>query len=328
MDDIVPYRCRLPLTAPLLLRVGQSQEVQSHREVVLLQNKVHPDRWAEASPLPGFSRESIDAVLAAVRGRQSEVSMLPSLQFALDCLALDEWPNGRIPINAMVTGCQEEIEKAGKMLANSECRTVKLKVGRAASVEEDVQRFNTLCSALKNSQTIRLDANRAWDLETATRFACKVDSERVEYIEEPVANLGDLETFLNATGCNYALDETVAELLEGKPSSRRFGFGDLRSMFPNVAALVVKPTLIGGVSKLDSLAQVGVPLVFSGSFESGIGTMHVARLAYKYSATVPAGLDTYSRLGQDVCQKLDMSNWSLDVGSPAVDVEQVRRLQS
>jgi O-succinylbenzoate synthase len=82
--------------------------------------------------------------------------------------------------------------------------------------------------------------------------------------------------------------------------------------FPHAAALILKPTILGDVSAMQPLTSLGIPLVFSGAFESGIGTLAVARLSNRYAPGVPAGLDAHARLESDVlAQRLSVQSGDL-----------------
>ena len=133
--------------------------------------------------------------------------------------------------------------------------------------------------ALRPDQSLRLDANQAWSLGDAVRFGRGCRGIDIAYIEEPVADPNECESFFEQTGLPYAFDETVIE--KRIPNS------------PNLAALVVKPTLIGGVQKIKSLRRFGVPLVFSSAFESHVGLGAIARLGSEISPGMPMGLETH-----------------------------------
>ncbi|MFA0698586.1 o-succinylbenzoate synthase, partial [Vibrio sp. 10N.222.49.C9] len=58
---------------------------------------------------------------------------------------------------------------------------------------------------------LRLDANRAWDLDKAKLFAKKIkpsQRSRIQYIEEPCRAPGDSLTFAIETGIAIGWDET------------------------------------------------------------------------------------------------------------------------
>ena len=292
---------------------GQPSET---RQSVILRDG---DHWAEAAPLPGFSSEDIHDVLndieqgAAIRSRHA------SLQFAGDCLRATIWPAIDLPINALLDGATDKVLQQTEKLRDSNCQSVKMKVGRS-TIAEDILRVSKVRSILRRDQKLRLDANRAWTWDAALQFAKAVVEMDIEYIEEPLRSpfhpaLG-LEAFAKATSCRYALDESLMD---------NIAIDD----FPTAAALIIKPTLLGSIQRIEQLATHDKPLVFSGCFESGIGTAHIARLAQQFSAGIPTGLDTHSRIRHDVIhQSLIDSDWRLKLTAPpTIDLDSISRLK-
>ena len=261
------FRFRLPLVNPLHL----AGTTIAFREGLLLESD---GRWAEASPLPGFSHETIDEVIAALQKRSTES---PALRFALDSVERS-LTDCSVRLNALLVSDRLTVDK--------QFTAVKLKVGRQC-VDEDATLVQRVHDQLQPHQVLRLDANRAWNYEQATTFAKTIESISIQYIEEPLQAPNELEQFHAETGVPYALDETLTEQ------------SSLDS-FPNCAALVLKPTLLGGRHRIAELAEFGKPLVFSAAFESGVGIARIAQLASEYSTDVPCGLDTYSWLADDV----------------------------
>jgi len=315
------FRYRLPLTTSI--RLGENEFAD--REGVLLSNK---GQWSEASPLPAFSRETIDDVVhtvsrvvkqtdshkdkyddARVRDLdaatvQLDSSKFASLQFATDALGI-RGSEQSVPINALLQGDEQEIVRKAAELADSACEAVKLKVGRR-SFDADVKLVWKIRETLRPSQQLRLDANRAWDLATAVRFAERIVGCSIEYIEEPLRDPAELETMFAVCKLPYALDETLAPV----DSAAQVNVDD----FPNASALIVKPTILGGRATIDRLAASGKPLVFSACYESGVGIARIAQLAAHYSPGIPAGLDTYTWLAEDVLtERLKVVDWRLTV---------------
>lgn len=318
MNIATYHRCRLPLTSPLTLRTAENTVTFDRRETVLIVDE--HGHWAEAAPLSGFSRESADEVVAAIKNPAADDVYCPSLQFATNCLRAirhesPRWPAAaQIAINALLTGSAADFTPTAHRLADSKCRSVKLKVG-GLPLDEDIDRVRQLRNTLRADQTIRLDANRGWDFATAVTFGQSMLSlgcDAIEYLEEPINEPSRLEEFHSQTRLPYALDETLLEDVAIED-------------FPSVAALIIKPTLIGSLKRIESLAQIGKPLVFSGCFESGVGTLHIARLAAMFSPSIPHGLDTYSRIANDVlAARLEMDDWTLNMtGPPRVDIKTV-----
>ena len=277
------FRFRLPLTNAIQL----DDETFHHREGLLLESE---GLWAEASPLPHFSSETIEDVIAALRNKTATP---PSLRFALDCLE-QPMTDCSVPLNSLLV--------AGRLAVDKDFAAVKLKVGRQ-SVAEDVAIVRQVHDQLQPHQALRLDANRAWSYEQATTFAKAIESISIQYIEEPLQSPTELEQLHTETGLPYALDETLTEDLP-------------LDDFPNAVAMVLKPTLLGGRTRIAELAALGKPLVFSAAFESGVGITRIAQRAWEFARDVPCGLDTYSWLAEDMLkERLAVRNGRLFVAA-------------
>ena len=112
----------------------------------------------------------------------------------------------------------------------------------------------------------RLDANRAWGFEEALAFAEEISGVRVAYVEEPLADPGRLAELAGARGLPVALDESLVGMAPGELGRH-----------PYAAAVVLKPTLLGGVSRTLRLAEeakaMGAAPVVSSSYEAGVEAM-------------------------------------------------------
>ena len=302
------YRYKLPLVKPVklpgkaiwkcdqVLAPGLVGRTISHREGILLYKD---GQWAEASPLPGFSRETIGDVITELRAGTRHA---PSLRFALSSLEEPHTATS-IPINALVPGVdRDELIEHTMRLKEQGCRAVKLKL---PYFPQAVDRIHTVRNVLGPDVKIRCDANRRHHYGQTASIMQNIKSANVEYIEEPINEpLRFEELIVNAEHrAKYALDETLAEDLP-------------LDLFPNAAAFVVKPTILGGLERVEELAASGKKLVFSAAYESGVGIAQIARLAVRFSPNVPAGLDTYSWLAKDVLgERLIIEDWQLKVPS-------------
>jgi O-succinylbenzoate synthase len=272
--------------------------------------------WGEAAPLTGLSRETLDGALddirAIVHGLKSPALACPSVRFAWQSFQLV--PGHRhVAIAALLSGSPADVLRQATLLADTSWTTVKLKIGRSADPLEDARLVRQVRQRLRTDQQLRLDANRAWDRMQAKQFAAALDGASIAFIEEPLKEPHELESWYAESGLPYALDETLRET---------------RSLvsFPNAAALIVKPTLLGGTASLDRLSEAGIPLIYSACFESGVGIWNVACLASQHAPQRAAGLDTYRWLTDDLLRSpLDMSDGTLSLTEPPV--VDVRRAQ-
>src|SRR5262249_47026150 len=132
--------------------------------------------------------------------------------------------------------------------------------------------------------TLRLDANRSWArTEIATHVGAYADLP-IEYIEEPCV---DAHLLLSERlPCKVALDESLGE----------FTPGELDAVFrtSQLAAVVLKPTLLGGLSAALAMAararDAGVLAIVSHGLEGPIGTAACTELALALGGDRAAGL--------------------------------------
>ena len=335
--DLVPYR--LPLTETVVWNGERSDA----RKGLLLRIGDIEGRvgWGDAAPLPGFSRETpaeaedaLRTVGAALVGRAVEpcdllpggsvaavldaAEVAPSARFALDLAladlaaqdlgrtlpqALHPDPEVTLPLNGLVMGTGDAAIEAARQLADAGYAAVKLKVGRQP-VEADLDLVRAVREALPASVALRLDANRAWAWDQAVAFAEGAAGAALDYVEEPLAEPARMPELWHDTGLPLAVDETL-QAPGGEAAIR--GWAE---------AAVLKPTLLGGVTRTLALAaaarSVGVRPVLSAAFESGVGLRGVAALAAATGGE-PAGLDTYRWLAADVLPPLPLRQPRVDV---------------
>jgi O-succinylbenzoate synthase len=254
----------------------------SLREGLLL-HCVHSrgEGWGEIAPLPGRSRETLreaqEQLLWILRVKPKHVpGLLPSVSFGLSSAlhVFNETPT--VPLTALLAGTDEEIlAKAEEALAQG-FRSVKVKVSGTSAKE--------LLHFLASRFALRVDANRAFSFQEAVDLCTQCP---IEYIEEPTYEIDKLESF----PFHYALDETLLE----------------KSVPENCHAIVYKPTVLGW-----PVPDYNKRCILSSTCETGVGIVHVARLAAMLSPGVPCGLDTYRFLERDVLQTpLDFSSGTL-----------------
>ena len=92
----------------------------------------------------------------------------------------------RVAVNAMVPRVPPDV--AATLAFNSGCGTIKVKVGDADSLD----RVAAIRAACGPRVRIRLDANGAWDIDTALRMLTVLSVYDIELVEDPVASLEDL----------------------------------------------------------------------------------------------------------------------------------------
>lgn len=336
------YRYGLPLTEPLRLK-DKTLTTRSGL-LVRVQDENGASGCGDVAPLPGFSIENLsDAAADAMRaarvlvgcdvpahvnaratyfkerllGEELSASVLNGFQAAIMQTAafgacryladqLDEEPLEEVAVNGLLMGGAESALEQARALVDAGYRALKLKVGRQA-LPEDIRLVRALRGAVGDAIAIRLDANRAWDVESATTFAEGVSDCRVEYLEEPLQDPSRMVELSARTGVPVALDETLAQA----------GAQHLEQ-WRGVKAVILKPTLLGGFEVATRLARramnVGMTPIVSAAFESGVGIAALAHLAASLRVEAAAGLDTYRWLAEDVlAESIDMHGGCLSL---------------
>jgi O-succinylbenzoate synthase len=195
-----------------------------------------PAGWGEWSPLPGYPSDP-DACWRAA-----------------ESAALDGFPRALrddIPVNALVDGPFD-------VAAVRSFPAVKVKVRDARSLSL----VAAVRDAVGRSTPIRVDANGAWDVDTAVDMIARLSRYDIEYVEQPVASLDDLARVRRRVDVRVAADECIR------------GLSDARRLHALDAAdvIVLKQQPLGGVRAALAVAEVaGIPAVVSSMMETSVG---------------------------------------------------------
>ena len=179
--------------------------------------------------------------------------------------ATEGWPQplrDRVPVNVTVPAVDPE--RAHAIVAASGCRTAKVKVAEPGQAPaDDLARVEAVRDALGPGGAIRVDANAAWDVDTAVARLAELDAAGgLEYAEQPCATLGELAALRRRTDVRIAADEVVRRA----PDPLAL---DLREAC-DVVVLKVQP--LGGVRAALRVAEAhGLPCVVSSALETSVG---------------------------------------------------------
>jgi o-succinylbenzoate synthase len=178
--------------------------------------------------------------------------------------AVHGWPaavRDRVPVNVTVPAVGPE--QAHAIVTASGCRTAKVKVAEPGQSEaDDLARVEAVRDALGPDGAIRVDANAAWDVDTAVARIRALDEVGLEYVEQPCATLEDLAALRRRIDVRVAADEVVRRA--GDPLAV-----DLRAACDVV---VLKAQPLGGVRAALAVAEAhGLPCVVSSALESSVG---------------------------------------------------------
>jgi o-succinylbenzoate synthase len=284
--------------------------------------------WGEASPLPQAGTEHPAVTLAwlernvhPLEGRDLDEALqaLPPARHAppaarcgletalLDLLArqagqplatrLAPAAAGSIEVNAALGKLGTLSWKAVEAALQAGFRCLKIKLGDDAP-QTEAAHILALCRRLPAEIRLRLDANRSWDLASAATLLDALPMERIELVEEPLADPDPsaLSALTRRCGVPLALDESLthhtAERLLAHPS---------------VACLVLKPMRLGGLLpclELSRRARAGGKEVrVTGMLDATPATLATAHLAAALDAEGPPrahGLATSGWLARDL----------------------------
>ncbi len=234
------------------------------RAVTLLHG---PAGWGECSPLAGYPADA-----AACRRAAEEAALA----------GFPEHVRDEVPVNALVDGPDFDVEDLAGYPA------VKVKVGGPG----DVDLVAKVRDVVGPHVALRVDANGAWDVETAVDAIGRLARYDLEFVEQPVATLDDLALVRSRVDVAVAADECIRTVDDAR-RLRALGAADV---------IVLKQQPLGGVRAALAIAEeAAVPAIVSSMMETSVGIAAGLALA----AALPdlpfaCGLATLSHIGGDV----------------------------
>jgi O-succinylbenzoate synthase len=204
------------------------------------------------------------------------------------------WPaplRDSVPVNVTVPAV--DADRAHAIVTASGCRTAKVKVAEPGqTAADDLARVEAVRDALGPRGAIRVDANAAWDVDTAVARIAELDRVGLEYVEQPCPTLEDLIALRRRVDVRVAADEVVRRAVDPLRV-------DLREAC-DVVVLKVQP--LGGVRAALRVAEAhGLPCVVSSALESSVGiAAGVALAAALPELPFACGLATVALFEDDV----------------------------
>ncbi|MGZ4655882.1 MAG: o-succinylbenzoate synthase [Blastococcus sp.] len=204
------------------------------------------------------------------------------------------WPapvRDSVPVNVTVPAVGPE--RAHAIVSASGCRTAKVKVAEPGqTAADDLARVEAVRDALGPGGAIRVDANAAWDVDTAAARITELDRVGLEYVEQPCATLAELVALRRRIDVRIAADEVVRRAADPLRV-------DLREACDVV---VLKAQPLGGVRAALRVAEAhGLPCVVSSALESSVGiAAGVALAAALPELPFACGLATVALFTDDV----------------------------
>lgn len=199
-----------------------------------------------------------------------------------------------VAVNASLGRLDGEIGKRAEAALLSGYTVMKVKVGVFDPAEE-VKRLARLAAALPGDVRLRLDANRAWRADEASRFIAGTAALPIEALEEPLREATP-EAFARLQGeapFPLALDESLPQWLSSHPeaalAARRW---------------VLKPMRWGGARRCLTLAagaaKAGIEVVVTTTVDSAAGSWLAVHLAAAVNNDLAHGLGTSEWLAEDL----------------------------
>ncbi|WP_084124715.1 o-succinylbenzoate synthase [Demequina sp. NBRC 110054] len=240
------------------------------------------DAWGEYSPFPDYTPERAsrwwEAAMEAARGL---------------------WPSpvrDSVAVNSIVP--ELPAGRAAQLAVANGCTTAKVKVAGTGGLKDDVRRVEAVARALGPEGRVRVDANGAWDVDTAVTSLAELDAaaragggEGLEYVEQPCRTAAELAEVRRRTDVLVAADESV-RIPGDADEVMRLGAADI---------LILKAAPMGGVRAcLDVVDRYDVPIVVSSAMESSVGLAAGLALALALpDLPYACGLGTSELLARD-----------------------------
>jgi len=283
---------RRPFRQPLKTYHG----LWSLREGILLRLTDAEGRvgWGEIAPIGEFGTESMGQAIQFCRSLPQITPELidqippdfPACRFGLE----SAWEtltavNVAIPTDPSYSYLLPSGANAlltWQPLWQSGARTFKWKIG-VATLNEELNLFEHLISALPTGARLRLDANGGLSWEAACEWLQVCDRYAIEFLEQPLPphQLGQMMQLRDRHTTPIALDESVTTI-EQLEFCHQQGW---RGIF------VIKPAIAGSPARLRQICQTHqLDVVWSSVFETAIARQYILNLL------IPSVSNSASRL--------------------------------
>jgi len=235
------------------------------------------DGWGEHGEAQGLSapaRCAVETALMDLRGRRIGDGLGEGKR--------DE----TVECNAtLVAGPAAEVAAEAERWAEGGFTTFKLKLGAESAKtrvqqgfsrtrEADVEQVRAVRAALGSEVRIRVDANEAWDLETAKATLAELEPFGVELAEQPVAGLEAMAALAASTSIPLAADESVASLDEAEEAVA----------LGACAYTGIKFSKVGGPAEALAIADV-LPAYVTSALDGPVGIAAAAQVALSLAET-------------------------------------------
>jgi L-alanine-DL-glutamate epimerase-like enolase superfamily enzyme len=250
---------------PLALRGGIGL-----REVV-----AELEGWGEAREVDRLSapaRCAVETALMDLRGRRAGNGLGEGMRDeAVECNA------------TLVAGPPDAVAAEAERWAQAGFTTFKLKLGAETAKSppqddflrsRDLEQVRSVREALGSGVRIRVDANEAWDLETAKATLAALEPFEVELAEQPVAGLEAMAELAASTSIPLAADESITNLDEAEEAAA----------LGACAYTGIKLSKVGGPEEALRIADV-LPAYVTSALDGPVGIAAAAQVALSLAET-------------------------------------------
>ena len=299
LTNIEYKKFSFPINNPL----KNSKQSYTKKDIIIL--KANDDKgnthFAEISPLPNFSKESIDDCENILKNSFANKFKLPvefdnlkntlytfdktpSLKFAFEQLVLNSYflerremyfnsiKQSKIKVNALlgIGEVKETLKKADDFIDKG-FDTIKIKIGRN-SFENDFEIIKRIKEKYDDRIKLRLDVNGIWDCNEAIDKLQQL-TVGIEFIEQPVELKDELINLAAVWETPLVPDESI-ETYEDAIEFIESGYFDF---------IVLKPSIRTGIFdtiKIIKFAEKrNVNVIITSAFETAIGRSALLYLA-------------------------------------------------
>jgi L-alanine-DL-glutamate epimerase-like enolase superfamily enzyme len=250
---------------PLALRGGVGL-----REVVAELEGWGEDR--EVDRLSAPAQCAVEIALMDLRGRRTGKGLGEGVRDeAVECNA------------TLVAGPPDAVAAEAERWAQDGFTTFKLKLGAESAKSVDMRRFSqtrdvgqvrAVRDALGAGVRIRIDANEAWDLETAKATLAALEPFEVELAEQPVKGLEAMVELAASTSIPLAADESVTNVGEAEKAAA----------LGACAYTGIKLSKVGGPEEALRIADV-LPAYVTSALDGPVGIAAAAQVALSLAET-------------------------------------------
>jgi L-Ala-D/L-Glu epimerase len=164
----------------------------------------------------------------------------------------------------LVAGDPASLVSAAERWAAAGFSTFKLKLGTG----DDVAQVRAVREAIGPRARIRVDANAAWDVDTAKRTLGELEPYEVELAEQPVATLEEAMEVARSTSIPLAGDESIASRADAERAAT----------MEACRVTGVKLSKVGGPEEAIEIAEV-LPAYISSALDGPVGIAAGAQVA-------------------------------------------------